>query len=92
NQIESANFIEGGDMRINMNNGKLETVTFFKNPEGTLFPIDQLPKDKKELPGFVWDPENKPSPTLFEPYFIAQIPTLPYALKPAKSKKKEVKR
>jgi lipopolysaccharide export system protein LptA len=92
NRIESANYIEGGDMRINMNDGKLETVTFFKNPEGTLFPIDQLPKDKRQLPGFIWDPENKPNPAQFIPFFEASIPALPYTVKPTKSKKKEVKR
>lgn len=92
NQIESANSIEGGDMKIKMVNGKIETVTFYRNPEGTLYPIDQLPKDKKELPGFIWDPENRPNSQAFEPYFSAVIPTLPYSGKSNKSKKKEGKR
>ncbi len=92
NQIESANCIEGGDMRINLRDGKLETVTFFKNPEGTLFPINQLPNDKKQLIGFVWDPQNRPDPASFLPFFQASIPALPYAVKPTKNKKKEGKR
>jgi len=92
NQIESANCIEGGDMKIQMLEGKVETVTFYRKPEGTLYPIDQLPKDKKQLSGFLWDPENRPNPVAFEPYFAAHIPVLPYAAKQTKSKKKEGKR
>lgn len=79
-------------MKIQMLEGKVETVTFYRKPEGTLYPIDQLPKDKKQLSGFLWDPENRPNPVAFEPYFAAHIPVLPYAAKQTKSKKKEGKR
>ncbi len=42
------------DMVIDFENRKVQTVTFLKSPEGTLFPLKQTGKSNAVLPGFQW--------------------------------------
>ena len=42
------------DMVIRFENRKVQTVTFLKSPEGTLFPLKQTDKSNAILPGFQW--------------------------------------
>jgi hypothetical protein len=88
--LESANLVTCKSMKIGFNNGKINQITFYEKPVGTLYPIDQLPAVDAKLKGFVWDMQNKPSEKLFLPPHTVSIPELPYP-KGEKIKKKSKK-
>lgn len=39
---------------------KIKNVTYFVNPEGTIFPPSQLPKSERLFRGFVWRDDERP--------------------------------
>jgi len=41
-------------IRITMANNDVEDLTFFTNPDGTIFPEKELPENSRILKGFVW--------------------------------------
>ena len=88
--LESANLVTCKSMKIGFKSGKINQITFYEKPVGTLYPIDQLPAVDAKLKGFVWDMQNKPSEKLFLPPHTVSIPELPYP-KGEKTKKKSKK-
>ncbi|WP_300566291.1 LptA/OstA family protein, partial [Flavobacterium sp.] len=42
--------------RINMilNDNDIESITFFTNPDGIIYPEDELPENARKLKGFIW--------------------------------------
>jgi lipopolysaccharide assembly outer membrane protein LptD (OstA) len=88
--LESANTVTCKSMKIGFQKGKIDQITFYEKPVGTLYPIDQLPAVDSKLKGFVWDMQNKPAEKLFLPPHTVSIPELPYP-KGEKSKKKNKK-
>ena len=51
---------------------KIKDITYFVNPEGTIFPPSKLPKSERLFPGFIW--RNKERPYKMEDIFIKDIP------------------
>jgi len=60
-------------MKFQFVNNKIDRVHFYEKPRGTLYPIDQIPEDKKQLERFIWDEENKPNRNSFKPAFEPQF-------------------
>jgi lipopolysaccharide export system protein LptA len=73
--VTSANISTCENMKITMDSGKVADVRLYRSPEGNIYPLDQIPDEKKTLAGFVWDPENRPFAENFKPPF--KVPDLP---------------
>ena len=41
-------------MQLRMNENQIQSITFLTKPEGAVYPIEELPKDQQQLPGFYW--------------------------------------
>ena len=74
-QVDGVNTVSSRDMRFAMLNGKIDKVYFYGEPKGTVYPPDELPSTESRLPGFVWDPERKPSAEAFALPFEAYYRT-----------------
>ena len=47
------NYTETSELRAYMENGKMQRI-WMPKAEGTLYPMTQIPPEKKKLPGFAW--------------------------------------
>ena len=47
------NYTETTELRIFMENGKMQKI-WMPKAEGTLYPMSQIPPDRKQLPGYAW--------------------------------------
>jgi hypothetical protein len=41
-------------MRLSIEDNGIKTITFFTQPEGTIYPEDDLPENARRLSGFLW--------------------------------------
>ncbi len=41
-------------INLKLNQSKIETITFFKNPEGEIYPEGEFPENARKLRGFTW--------------------------------------
>jgi hypothetical protein len=41
-------------MQLRMADNQIQSITFLTKPEGAVYPIEELPKDQQQLPGFYW--------------------------------------
>ncbi|MBT8221999.1 MAG: OstA-like protein [Eudoraea sp.] len=41
-------------IRMTFDNNDIEEITFFTNPDGDIFPEDELPENSRKLRGFIW--------------------------------------
>lgn len=48
------NYINCENMKVELDSSRIKNIRFYNQPKGTLFPLKQLPADKKQIPGFVW--------------------------------------
>ncbi len=71
--VNSAFWVSCGNMKFNFLENKINRVHFYEKPRGTLYPIDQIPEDKKNLDRFIWDIENKPLKSDFRPTFSPKV-------------------
>lgn len=46
-------------IRLLMENSDIEDITFFVNPDGDIFPEEDLPPDSRKLKGFIWRGEER---------------------------------
>jgi hypothetical protein len=53
------NYTETSELRIFMENGKMQKI-WMPKAEGTLYPMSQIPPEKKQLPGYAWYDEIRP--------------------------------
>lgn len=60
--LSSMNYVICSDIRIRFDTaGKAEEIVYIEKPDGTDFPINQLPGgEKQQLKGFVWRLEDRP--------------------------------
>jgi lipopolysaccharide export system protein LptA len=58
--IIGINRLQSASTHIYFENGELERVVFIKTPEGTEYPFNQMPEDRKLLQGFKWLTERRP--------------------------------
>lgn len=54
------NTSESADLRIFLENNEVKNILFLAKPVATLYPVDKLPSDKKELKGFRWLGDLRP--------------------------------
>ncbi|MCB9245568.1 MAG: hypothetical protein H6606_03985 [Flavobacteriales bacterium] len=55
-----ANYIECSEMRISLDSNKVQEISFYNEPNGTFYPVNEVPSDKQRIQGFVWSIERKP--------------------------------
>ena len=41
-------------MQLQMADNQIQSITFLTKPEGAVYPIEELPVDQQQLPGFYW--------------------------------------
>ena len=41
-------------MQLQMAGNQIQSITFLTKPEGAVYPIEELPIDQQQLPGFYW--------------------------------------
>ncbi len=46
-------------INLKLEKNKIDTLTFFENPDGDIFPDKQLPENARKLKGFVWRADEK---------------------------------
>ncbi|MBW8684821.1 OstA-like protein [Chitinophaga rhizophila] len=56
----SVNRTLSGVINIYFRQGELNTISFIKDPEGTMYPFTQRPLDQMELENFHWDIRRRP--------------------------------
>jgi len=49
------------DINISIDSGKVSKIVFCNSPEGTLYPVNQVPEGKDVLPGFIWFGKLRPT-------------------------------
>lgn len=60
------NSITCSQMLIELDSSKVSGIRFYTGPEGTFYPPDALPEDKKRLPGYRWLENERPQSVDFE--------------------------
>jgi len=78
NEVNAAFWVSCTNMKFGFLNNKIDRVHFYNKPRGTLYPIDQVPDDRKQLDRFIWDIQNKPTRTSFKPAFKPQLLSAKY--------------
>ncbi len=59
-EVIGANKVECSNMIIYLNEGKVASISFLKNPNGTLYPLDNAPINELILKGFHWLSDQRP--------------------------------
>jgi lipopolysaccharide export system protein LptA len=58
--LTGANKIECSNMKINFTDGKINNITFMKNPDASFIPPHELIEKDRVLPGFIWRGKERP--------------------------------
>ncbi len=61
--LTGANKIECSNMKINFTDGKINNITFLKNPDASFIPPHELKETERTLPGFIWRGKERPLKT-----------------------------
>lgn len=65
-------------MKVLFEHHMLKDISFIRKPEGTYYPIKQIPTDQTILPGFIWKPKDRPkSKDEIIPSLTNEVPILP---------------
>ncbi|MCH2214092.1 MAG: hypothetical protein MK086_02865 [Flavobacteriales bacterium] len=48
------------NIQIFMENREIDQILFLTKPDGTFYPLEQLPDDEKFYDGFIWDEKRRP--------------------------------
>jgi lipopolysaccharide export system protein LptA len=59
--LTGANKIECSNMKINFVEGKINNITFLKNPDASFIPPHELKEKDRVLPNFVWRGKERPT-------------------------------
>jgi lipopolysaccharide export system protein LptA len=59
--LTGVNKIVCSNMKINFTDGKINNITFMKNPDASFIPPHELTEKDSILPGFVWRGKEKPA-------------------------------
>jgi lipopolysaccharide export system protein LptA len=59
------NEVSCSDMLIKIDSNKVTKITFYNQPEGTFYPLEEFPEENSLLPDFKWLEALKPNATLF---------------------------
>jgi lipopolysaccharide export system protein LptA len=58
--LTGVNKIECSNMKINFIEGKINNITFLKNPDASFIPPHELKEDQRVLKGFLWRGKDRP--------------------------------
>jgi lipopolysaccharide export system protein LptA len=58
--LTGANKIDCSNMKINFIEGKINNITFLKNPDAKFIPPHELTEKDRQLAGFIWRGKEKP--------------------------------
>ncbi len=64
NDIIGINKAISNDMLIFIEKKELKSITFITKPEGTLYPVNDLPREERVLKNFVWKSDKRPYQSL----------------------------
>ncbi len=59
--VTGMNTVAAQNMDIFFDNGKVKKIWFYKNPKGSLYPLEGLTKRQSFLNGFVWYGKHRPN-------------------------------
>ena len=59
--LATVNKVESKMLSAHFKNGELDRIFYFENPKNDAYPVVQLPKEERELKGFRWDPDRRPT-------------------------------
>ena len=59
--LATVNKVESKMIYATFNGGNIEKMYYFDNPKNDGYPTVQLPEDERQLKGFRWEPERRPS-------------------------------
>ena len=54
------NRLFASELRIYLDSGEVQKITYFDKPDGIFYPIDQIDEKEKWISGFQWNPTLKP--------------------------------
>ncbi|NBU47452.1 MAG: hypothetical protein EBS34_08445 [Flavobacteriales bacterium] len=54
------NRLYASELRIYLDSGEVQKITYFDKPDGIFYPIDQIDEKEKWISGFQWNIINKP--------------------------------
>ncbi len=54
------NHMVSSRIKISLDQKKLKDIISIRKPEGTYYPMAQIPKDENILKGFIWKPKDRP--------------------------------
>lgn len=57
---QGMNRLYASDLRVYLDSGEVQGITYFKQPDGVMYPIDQIPKAEQFVPNFEWNPKLRP--------------------------------
>lgn len=60
------NDIRCAEMKISIEDNKVQGIRFYTQPEGTFYPPAELPEDRKRLQGFQWKITSRPDRLRFQ--------------------------
>lgn len=73
NTYTGVNDIVCSEMLIRIDSNKVRVISFYNKPEGTIYPLNELPDDRKIVPGFNWREDEKPELQLFVARYSGKI-------------------
>ncbi|NBU47909.1 MAG: hypothetical protein EBS34_10825 [Flavobacteriales bacterium] len=53
------NRLYASELRIYLDSGEVQKITYFDKPDGIFYPIDQIDEKDKWISGFQWNPTLK---------------------------------
>ncbi len=57
----TVNKVESKMLSAMFKGGELDRIFYFENPKNDAYPVVQLPKEERQLKGFRWDPDKRPT-------------------------------
>lgn len=54
------NYQVSSRMRVRFTENRMESITSILKPEGSYYPMDEIPEDREVLEGFIWKPKDRP--------------------------------
>ena len=60
-EISMANKVETRLLSANFSDGEMEDVYYYDSPKNDAYPLVQLPSEFRQMKGFSWDPDSRPS-------------------------------
>ena len=81
--LATVNKVESKMLSAYFEKGELQRIYYFENPHNDAYPTVQLPKDDRQMKGFRWDPDKRPTGMAdITPYVPRRSQRLEYEKRP----------